>query len=75
MCAQDHFFHTHGPKVFIDNQMSRIKYIYYINNVSEDYDVSLAKWNNERLHSTTGTTTRTTHSLELIEEFHSIFTF
>jgi hypothetical protein len=28
------------PKVFIDNQMSRIKYNYYINNVSEDYDDS-----------------------------------
>jgi hypothetical protein len=28
------------PKVFIDNQVSRIKYIYYINNVSKDYDDS-----------------------------------
>jgi hypothetical protein len=28
------------PKVFTDNQMSRIKYIYYINNVSKDYDDS-----------------------------------
>jgi hypothetical protein len=26
------------PKVFIDIQMSRIKYIYYINNVSKEYD-------------------------------------
>jgi hypothetical protein len=36
MCAQDHLFHTHGHKVFIDSQMSRIKYIYYINNISKD---------------------------------------
>jgi hypothetical protein len=36
MCAQDHLFHTHGHKVFTDSQMSRIKYIYYINNVSKD---------------------------------------
>jgi hypothetical protein len=28
------------PKVFTDNQMSRIKYIYYIDNVSKDYDDS-----------------------------------
>jgi hypothetical protein len=29
------------PKVFTDNQMSRIKYdYYYINNVSKDYDDS-----------------------------------
>jgi hypothetical protein len=28
------------PKVFIDNQMSRIKYNYYINNISKDYDDS-----------------------------------
>jgi hypothetical protein len=27
-------------KVFTDNQMSRIKYIYYIDNVSKDYDDS-----------------------------------
>jgi hypothetical protein len=26
------------PKVFTDNQMSRIKYNYYIRNVSKDYD-------------------------------------
>jgi hypothetical protein len=32
------------PKVFIDNQMSRIKYnYYYINSVSKDYDDS--QWN------------------------------
>jgi hypothetical protein len=28
-------------KVIIDNKMSRIKYNYYINNVSKDYDNSL----------------------------------
>jgi hypothetical protein len=28
------------PKVFIDNQISRIKYNYYISNVSKDYDDS-----------------------------------
>jgi hypothetical protein len=28
------------PKVFIDNQMPQIKYNYYINNVSKDYDDS-----------------------------------
>jgi hypothetical protein len=27
-------------KVFTDNQMSQIKYNYYINNVSKDYDDS-----------------------------------
>jgi hypothetical protein len=32
------------PKVFTDNQMSQIKYIYYsINSVSKDYDDS--QWN------------------------------
>jgi hypothetical protein len=30
-------------KVFTDNQMSRIKYNYYINNVSKDYNDS--QWN------------------------------
>jgi chromosome segregation ATPase len=34
--TQDQLFHTYGPKVFTDNQMSRIKYNYYINNVSKD---------------------------------------
>jgi hypothetical protein len=38
--TQDEFFHTYDPKVFTDNQMSRIKYNYYINNVSKDYDDS-----------------------------------
>jgi hypothetical protein len=28
------------PKVFIDNQISRIQYNYYISNVSKDYDDS-----------------------------------
>jgi hypothetical protein len=31
------------PKAFTDNQMSRIKYNYYINNVSKDYNDS--QWN------------------------------
>jgi hypothetical protein len=31
------------PKVFTDNQMSRIKYYYYISSVAKDYDDS--KWN------------------------------
>jgi hypothetical protein len=38
--TQDQLFHTYGPKVFTDNQMSRIKYNYYIGNVSKDYDDS-----------------------------------
>jgi hypothetical protein len=58
------------PKVFIDNQMSRIKYNYYISSVSKDYDDSQVKQNSGRLHNTTGTTTRATRSLELlVEEF------
>jgi hypothetical protein len=28
------------PKVFTDNQISRMKYNYYISNVSKDYDDS-----------------------------------
>jgi hypothetical protein len=36
MYAQDQWFHTYGHKVFTDSQMSRIKYIYYINNVFKD---------------------------------------
>jgi hypothetical protein len=43
MYAQDQLFHTYRQKVFTDNQISRIKYIYYINNVSKDYDDS--RWN------------------------------
>jgi hypothetical protein len=38
--TQDQWFHTYGPKVFADNQMPRIKYNYYISNVSKDYDDS-----------------------------------
>jgi hypothetical protein len=38
--TQDQLFHTYGPKVFIANQMSCIKYNYYISNVSKDYDDS-----------------------------------
>jgi hypothetical protein len=33
MYAHDKLFHIYGPKVFTDNQMSQINYIYYINNV------------------------------------------
>jgi hypothetical protein len=40
MYGQDQLFHTYGQNVFTDNQISRIKYIYYINNVSKDYDDS-----------------------------------
>jgi hypothetical protein len=59
-----------GPKVFADKQMSRIKYNYYINNVSKYYDDSQVNQNNKRLHNTTGTATGATHILELIvEEF------
>jgi hypothetical protein len=36
--TKDQLFHTYGTKVFTDNQVSRIKYNYYINNVSKDYD-------------------------------------
>jgi hypothetical protein len=58
------------PKVFIDKQMSRLKYNYYINNASKDCDDSQVKQNSGRLHNTTETTTGATHSLELlIEEF------
>jgi hypothetical protein len=38
--TQDQLFHTYGPKVFTDNQMSRLKYYYYISNVSKEYDDS-----------------------------------
>jgi hypothetical protein len=64
------------PKVFTDSQISRIKYNYYINNVSKDYDDSQAKQNSGRLYNSTGTAIKATHSLELlIEEFQSIFSF
>jgi hypothetical protein len=36
MYAQDQLFHTYGQKVLIDNQISRMKYNYYIHNVSKD---------------------------------------
>jgi hypothetical protein len=38
--TQDQLFHTYDIKVFTDNHMSRIKYNYYISNVSKDYDDS-----------------------------------
>jgi hypothetical protein len=38
-------FHTYESKVFTDNQISQIKYNYYINNVSKDYDDYQAKRN------------------------------
>jgi hypothetical protein len=64
------------PKVITDNQMSRIKYNSYINNISKDYDDSQAKRNSGRLHNATGMATGATHSLELlIKEFQSIFSF
>jgi hypothetical protein len=37
---QDKLFHTYRPKGFKDNQMSQIKYNYYKNIVSKDYDDS-----------------------------------
>jgi hypothetical protein len=74
--THDQLFHIYGPKVFTDNQMSRIKYNYYIDNVSKDYDDSQAKWNSGWLHNSTGMATGVAHNLELlIEEFHSIFSF
>jgi hypothetical protein len=64
------------PKVFTDNQMSRIKYNFYINNVSKDCDNSQTKRNSRRDHNTIGMVTGVTRSLELlIEEFQSIFSF
>jgi hypothetical protein len=58
------------PKVFTDNQISRIKYnYYYINSVSKDYDDSVEQ-NSGKLHNSTGMTTGATCSLELlVEEF------
>jgi hypothetical protein len=57
-------------KVFTDNRKSRIKYNYYINNVSKDCDDSQAKWNSGRHNNTIGIATGATCSLELlIEEF------
>jgi hypothetical protein len=75
MYTQDQLFHTYGQKVLTDNQMSRIKYNYYIDNVSKDYDDSQAKQNSERLHNSIGMAIGATCSLEhIIEEFQSIFT-
>jgi hypothetical protein len=48
--------------------MSRIKYNYYINIVSKDYDDSPVKRNSGRLHNTTRTATGAAHNLELIVE-------
>jgi hypothetical protein len=74
--TQDQLFHTYGPKVFKDNQMWWIKYNYYINIVSKDYDDSQAKQNNGSLHNSTRTATGVARSLEfLIEEFQSILSF
>jgi hypothetical protein len=57
-------------KVFTDNQMSQIKYIYYINNVSKDKGNSHAKRNSGRLHNSTRMATGAVNSLELlVEEF------
>jgi hypothetical protein len=69
-------FHTYGSKVFTDNQISRIVYNYYINNISKDYGDFQAKRNSGRLHNSIGMTTGVTRSLELhVEEFQSIFSF
>jgi hypothetical protein len=38
--TQDQLLHTYSPKMFTDNPMSRIKYNYYISNISKDYDDS-----------------------------------
>jgi hypothetical protein len=63
------------PKVFTDNQMSQIKYNYYINSVSKDYDDSQRNGTAED-YNTTGTTTGATRSLELlVKEFESILSF
>jgi hypothetical protein len=57
-------------KMFTDKQGSQIKYNYYINNVSKDYDDSQAKQNSGRLHNSTGMATGVTRSVELlVEEF------
>jgi hypothetical protein len=69
--------HMHDPgsivphiwrQVFIDNQMLWIKYNYYINNVSKDYDDSQVKQNSRRLHNSTRMATGATSSLELLIE-------
>jgi hypothetical protein len=76
MYAQDQLFHIYDQKVLTDNQMSRIKYNYYIDNVSKDKDDSQVKRNCGRLHNSIGTATRVTRSLVLlIEELQSTFSF
>jgi hypothetical protein len=52
-------------------------YIYYINNVSKDYNDSLVKQNSRILYNATGIATGATHSVELLVEefFITIFTF
>jgi hypothetical protein len=56
--------------------MSWIKYNYYINNVSKDYDDCQARWNSGRLHNTTRTATGATRSVDLlVKEFLFIFSF
>jgi hypothetical protein len=63
-------------KVFTDIQMSRIKYNYYMNIISKDYDNSQAKQNSGRLYNSTRTTIGAAHILELlVKEFPSIFSF
>jgi hypothetical protein len=76
MYAQDQLFHIYRQKVFTDNQMSWIKYIYYIDNVPKHEDDSHAKWNSGRIQNTIKTATGTSHSLELlVKEFQSFITF
>jgi hypothetical protein len=73
--TQDQLFPTYGPKVFTDNQISRIKYNYYISKVSKDYDNSQRN-GTAKDYNSTGTATGATRSLELfVEEFQSIFSF
>jgi hypothetical protein len=75
MYAQAHLFHTHGHKVFVDSQKSRIKCNYYIK-MSLKTKKTLTKQNSGRLQNTTGIATRAAQSLELlVKEFQSIFTF
>jgi hypothetical protein len=58
-------------KVFTNNQISQIKYNYYISNRR-----SSTKRNSGRLHNYTGMTTGAIHNIELlIEEFQSTFSF
>jgi hypothetical protein len=57
MCAHDHLFHTHRPKVFIDNQMSRIEYIYYIDIVNQRLNNS-READQQKAPNTTGIATK-----------------